>query len=164
MIADTQQRIAKVRNEVKAQKVKSGLAYSQLLMPENTPSRSYTGTISLSSSGTGPIARVRFRFVRDDGLLDPPLINFAFTASISPAYKEFVESHGFSISGNDLDYFNWWMVSGYIGEIGDTYVDYYVDVKRNVKNNFFSLSTMSFTVTCEAIANVRGVLIEDRII
>ena len=164
MIGDVQQRIVGMRNEIKAQKVNSGLTYSQLLLPENTPTASYSGDINLSGSGTGPLARVRFRFTRTDGLTDPPLINFAFTSSLSPTYKQFVESKGFTISGDDLDYFNWWMMSGYIAGIGDDYVDYYVEVKRNVKTNFFSLNTISFSVTCQAIANVKGVLIEERLI
>lgn len=164
MVGDVQQRIVKMHNELKAQKVSSGLAYSQLLLPENTPSQTYSGSMNLSGSGTGPLARVRFRFTRADALYDPPLINFTFTATTSPTYKQFVESKGFTISGNDLDYFDWWMVSGYIGEIGDSYVDFYVDFKRSIKNNFFSLSTMSFTVTCQAIASVNGTLVAERVI
>lgn len=164
MVGDVQQRIVKMHNELKAQKVSSGLAYSQLLLPENTPTQTYSDSMSLTGSGTGPLARVRFRFTRMDGLAEPPLINFDFTATTSPTYKQFVESKGFTISGDDLDYFDWWIVSGYIGELGDSYVDFYVDFKSSIRSNFFSLNSMSFTVSCQAIANVIGDLSVERII
>ncbi|MEE0888131.1 MAG: hypothetical protein U0L97_02865 [Candidatus Saccharimonadaceae bacterium] len=164
MIADIEKRVAKLRNELKAQKVNSGLAYSQLLLPENTPTQSYSSTASLSNPSSGPVARMRFRFTRTDGLIDSPAINFAFSYSASPTYAGFVRAQGFTISGNDLDYFDTWSVSGYIHGVGDGYVDFYVDLSSELRDAFFSLSTISFSITCQAITNVKGDLTVERLI
>lgn len=161
---DTQSRIVGMRNELQSQKAYSGMAYSQMLMPENTPSQTYSGSISLSGSGNGPLARVRFRFTRTDGLIDPPLINFAYTATISPTYAEFVRDNGFSFTGNDLSYIDATNISGYIGETGDGFVDFYVDYSRQFTSMFFSRNSLTTTVTCQAIASVKGTLIEERVI
>lgn len=164
MKRDTQQKIVELRNELQAQKVYSGLAYSSLLLPENTPTRTFTDTVSLSGSGSGPIARIRFRFIRTDGLLDPPLINFAYSASYSPTYKQFAESNGFSFSANDLDYITLLDISGYIAELGDGYVDYYVEYSRSIKNRLFSLNSISISVEVQAIVAVNGRLEVERLI
>ena len=161
---NAQSRLVSIRNELKAQKSYSGIAYSRLLMPENTPSQTYSGSIGLSGSGNGPLARVRFRFTRTDGLTDPPLVNFAFTASISPTYAEFTRSAGFDFTGNDLDYINSRQISGYIGATGDSTVDFYVDYSRGLSSMFFSINSLGTFINCQAIANVKGTLIEERII
>lgn len=163
---NVQKKLVELSNEVKAQKVYSGLAYSNLLLPENTPTLTYSGTASLSGSGGSntPVARLRFRFTRDDGLLDPPLINFAFTANFTPHYKDFLVSQGFSISGSDLDYFDWIETYGYINEAGDGYVDYYVDFDATIRDYYFSVSSISLTVTCQAISNVYGSFVVERLI
>lgn len=164
MIADTQQRIAKVRNEVKAQKVSSGLTYSQLLMPENTPQLSYTGTASWSGSPSGAIARIRFRFTRTDGLTDPPLINFTHTSSYSPTYEQFAIDNGFSITPANLAPFTNQDIEGYIAGVGDGYVDYYVDFNAGIASALFSLSSVGISVSCQVIANVYGTLDMERLI
>lgn len=162
MVLDVQNRVTKLSNEVRAQKVYSGLTYSQLLLPENNPTQSYSGTASLS--GSGPVARIRFRFTRTDGLTAPPMINFAYTASISPTYKAFAESYGFSFSADDLTYIDTTNVGGYIADLGDGYVDYYVEFNAYLRNMFFSRDSLSISVTCQAIANVEGTLSVERLI
>ena len=164
MKRDTQQKIVELRNELQAQKVYSGLAYSSLLLPENTPTRTYSGTASLSGSGTTPVARIRFRFVRTDGLLDPPLINFAYSASYSPTYKQFAESYGFSFQENDLSFITITGISGYIAELGDGYVDFYVDYSSNLRSQFFSLNSISISIEVQAIVAVNGRLEVERLI
>lgn len=165
MITNVERRMVALRNELKAMKVSSGLAFSSLLLPENTPTLDYDGTATISGSDySSPVARIRFRFARNDGLIDPPMINFAFSASFSPSYKNFVESHGFTISGPDLDYFDWVCVSGYIAGIGDGYIDYYVDFKGVIRYYFFSINSISFRITCQAISNVTGDFVVERLI
>ena len=164
MIYDVEKRLAAVHNELKAQKVYSGLVYSQLLLPENNPVQSYSGTASLSGSGTDPIARLRFRFIRDDGLLDPPLVAFAVDTSISPTYQQFAESYGFTFEANDLSYFSIFETSSYIAELGDGYVDFYVDFDSFLRGMFFSLNNLSVSVTVQATANVKGTLTVERLI
>ena len=164
MIRDTQQRIVEIRNELQAQKVFSGLIYSQVLMPENTHQLSYTGEATWSGSEDAPIARVRFRFTRTDGLVDPPLINFTHTSSFSPTYKQFAEANGFVFSGGDLSFFSTQGIEGYIADIGDGYVDFYVDFKASIKNLLFSRNSVSISTTCQAVSNVYGTLSVERLI
>ena len=162
MVMDVQNKVTQLRNEVKAQKVFSGLTYSQLLLPENTPTQSYSATVSLS--GSGPVARIRFKFTRTDGINEPPLINFAYSASISPTYRAFAESYGFSFSANDLSYIDRSAISGYIGELGDGYVDFLVEFDSSLRSMFFSRSDLGIAITCQAIANIRGNLTAERVI
>lgn len=161
---NTQSRLVELRNEIKAQKVASGLTYSNLLLPENTPTVSYSGTASLPASGNNPVARLRFRFSRTDGIVEPPLINFAYSVSYSPTHKEFLISHGFTISGDDVDVFDWLDGNGYIAETGDGYVDFYVELLSTLGTDYFDLNSLSYQVTCQAIANVRGTLVVERLI
>lgn len=165
MKKDVQQRIVEMHNELKAQKVYSGLAYSQLLLPENTPVESYSGVASLSGSGD-VIARIRFRFTRTDGLTDPPMINFASNAGVSPTYTDYAIANGFSISGNDVSAqdLSGSDIVGYINEIGDGYTDFFVDFDDSLRAKFFSLNSLSITATVQAISNVAGTLSVERII
>lgn len=159
-----QQKIVELRNELKAQKVFSGLAYSQLLYPENTPSQTYTSTANLSGSGETPVARVRFRFTRTDGINETPLVNFAFDASYSPSYKQFAESYGWSFTGNNFDFFEKGDISGYISGAGDNYVDFFIDFNYTIRDALFSLSSIGISATCQAIVAVNGILSVERII
>lgn len=164
MTSDIQRRIVALRNEIQGQKTFSGLAFSQLLLPENTPTQTYSGTASLSGGLYDPVAKVRFRFTRDDGLIEAPAINFAYECTTSPTYVEFVRGVGFTISGDDLGYFDQWGISGYVSEIGDGYVDFIVAIQAAVREAFFSLNSISFSVTCQAVTNVLGTLIVERIL
>ena len=164
MKKDVQQRLVELRNEMQAQKVYSGLSYSSLLLPENTPTGNYSGTASLSGSGTTPVARIRFRFIRTDGLVDPPLINFAYSASYSPTYKQFAESYGFVFSANDLDYITLTGISGYIAELGDGYVDFYVEYSSYLRSQLFALNSIDISVQVQAIVSVNGRLEVERLI
>lgn len=164
MIYDVEKRIVKLRNEIKAQKVGAGITYSQLLMPSNTPQLSYTGTASWNSSTDYPIARVRFRFTRTDGLTDPPLVNFTHTSTYSPTFKQYAASSGFSFSPNiDMDYQDDDNIEGYIGEVGDGYVDFYVDYSTSIRKDLFTLSSVQISTTCQAVANVYGTLTVERV-
>lgn len=164
MIYDVEKRIVKLRNEIKAQKVGSGLTYSQLLMPSNTPQLSYTGTATWNNSTESPIARVRFRFIRTDGLNDPPLINFTHNSTISPTYKEYAIANGFTFTPTiDMSYFDSSNIEGYIGGVGDGYIDFYVDYGLHFRNMFFSLNSLQISTTCQAIANVYGYLTVERL-
>lgn len=159
-----QQKIVELRNELQAQKVYSGLSYSQLLYPENTPSLSYTGTASLSGSGETPVARIRFRFTRTDGINETPLVNFAYDASYSPSYKQFAEDNGWTFTGQDFSFFERDDISGYISESGDNYVDFFVDYNYTIRSALFSLSSIGISISCQAIVAVNGTLSVERII
>lgn len=159
-----QQKIVELRNELQSQKVYSGLAYSQLLYPENTPSQTYTSTASLSGSGQTPVARIRFRFIRTDNINETPMVNFAYNASYTPSYKKFAENNGWSFSGQNFDSFERYDISGYISGVGDNYVDFFVDFNYTIRSALFSLNSISISVTCQAIVAVNGTLEVERII
>lgn len=164
MIYDVEKRITAIHNELKAQKVYSGLTYSQLLLPENNPTQSYSGTASLSGSGDDPVARLRFRFTRADGIIDPPMVDFAMQVGLNPTYQQFAEDYGFVFNVNDLSYLTYTEAEGYIAELGDGYVDFYVDFDRFLSTQFFSLNTIGISATVQAIANVKGTLTVERLI
>lgn len=164
MNRNLQQRIVELKNELKAQKVYSGLTYSQILLPENTPEESYSDTASLSGSGTTPVARLRFRFTRTDGISEPPLVNFTLDATLNPTYQQYAENNGFTFNVNDLSYMTTREIVGYIGEIGDGYVDFYVDCDSYIRTKFYSLNSIGFSATVQAIANVQGTLVVERLI
>lgn len=164
MIYSVEKRIAAAHNELKAQKVYSGLTYSQFLMPSNNPTQSYSGTASLSGSGDTPVARLRFRFVRADDLVDPPLINFVFDAAYSPTYQQFAEANGFVFTGKDLSDLEANDITSYINSFGDGYVDYYIDFQYTIRDALFSLNSIQISATCSAIAAVKGTLIMERLI
>lgn len=164
MKRDIQQRIVALRNELQSQKVFSGLTYSQLLLPENLPTQTYSGNASLSGDPNSVVARVRFRFTRTDGLMETPAINFTQECKLSPTYAEFVRGNGFTVSGNDLGYYNQWEVSSYVSEIGDGYVDFTVDLQSSCRRTFFSIDSIAFETVCQAITSVRGILTVERLI
>jgi antirestriction protein len=110
------------------------------------------------------VAKIRFRFTRTDGLVEPPFINFAYTGSISPTYRAFAESYGFSFSANDLSYMDRTNISGYIAGLGDGYIDFYVEFNEYLRDMFFSRNSLTISITCQAIANVAGNLSVERII
>lgn len=162
MFSETEKHLARLKNELRAQKVSSGLTYSQMLLPENALEETYSDTLSLS--GSGVVARIRFRFTRTDGLTDPPMVNFAYTPTLSPTYRAFAESYGFVFNANDLTYLDRSLVASYIAEVGDGYVDFYIEVTYGTRTSFFSLNSIGFSVTCQAIANVKGILTAERLV
>ncbi len=159
-----QQKIVELRNELQAQKVYSGLAYSQLLYPGNTPSQTYSSTANLSGSGQTPVARVRFRFTRTDGINETPMVNFAYEASYTPSYKKFAEDNGWTFTGKNFEFFERDDISGYISGTGDNYVDFFVDYNYTIRSALFSLSSIGISVNCQAIVAVTGTLQVERII
>lgn len=165
MINDVQQRLVKARNELKAQKVASELAYSQLLMPENTPSVSYSGVVTDSgSSRYDTLARCRVRFTRTDGVNETPFVNFTYDFRFSPTYVEFEASWGTTVSGDDVGYVDEQGYVGYIAEAGSNYVDFYIDVTTDVVLSFAPFTSLNFSFTAEAISTVPGNLTVTRLL
>jgi hypothetical protein len=159
----TQQRIVELRNELQAQKVASGMTNSQFLLPENNPVLSYDDNASLSGD-SDIVARVRFRFTRKDGLTDPPLVNFAWNATYSPSFYDYARSYGWVFTGRDFSFFQIDDIDSYIGEVGDGYVDFYIDYTYFLRDALAPLSSISISIQCQAIANVYGELSVERLI
>ena len=146
MIGDIQTRMAKANNELKALKVYSGLSYSSLLLPENIPEQSYSGMASLGGSSDDMVALLRFRFTR------------------TPDYQTYAEDYGFVFSSGDISYTADSNVTGYIYELGDGYVDYYVDFRGGLNTLYPYLNSIDISARVQALANVRGALSVERLI
>ena len=164
MISDVEQRIVKARNELKAQKVATELAYSSVLFPENTPRATWSGTINFPAQTNDVIARFRVRFMRSDGGDGAPFVDFAQNVSFSPTYLEFSASQGWTVTGNDVNYVDDQNYTGYVAGAGDDYVDYYIDFLRDLQANYFTLSSVNVGITVEAISMVKGNLTITRLI
>lgn len=165
MITSTEKRIVNLRNEVKALKVASELAYSQLLMPENTPSVSYSGTVtSASVPRYATLARCKVRFTRSDGSLDVPFVNFTLNFRFSPTYTQFMASWGIIVEGNDTEFSDEQVYDGYIAGSGPGYVDYYVDISTDIVLLFDPFTSIDFSFEVEAISMVSGTLTVERVV
>ena len=159
-----QARLVRIRNELKAQKVASGLAFSSLLMPENNPTATWSGSISFASTGADNIlARIRFRFARTAGS-DAPMVNFTIATELSPKYASYIATQGLTVTGDDVDYVDEQSITSYVADSGDGWVDYYVDFDTTLLNNFYTLTAINATVTVTAVAMVAGTLTTERII
>lgn len=165
MINDVQKRLVKIRNEIKAQKVARELAYSQLLMPDNTPSVTYSGTVTDSGSQRyDTLARCRVRFTRSDGIDETPFVDFTYDFKFSPTYVEFEQSWGVTVTGNDTGYVDEQGYVGYVAGSGTNYVDFYIDITTDVVLSFAPFTSLNFTFTAEAISTVPGTLTVTRLL
>lgn len=160
---DVQQRLVRIRNELRAQKVAMELAYSSILWPQNAATASITESLNLELTD-GVVARFRIRFQRTDGINTTPCVDFAQSVSFSPTYTEFTQSQGATVSGNDVGYVDDQNYTGYVSGAGADYVDYYIDFLRDLISNYYALSTVTVTINAEAIAMVSGQLIITRVI
>ncbi len=163
MTNDAQQRLVRVRNELKAQKVATELAYSSILWPENAQERSWSGSIALQLSGD-VVARFRARFQRSDGREGAPFVDFAQAVSFSPSYLVYTASLGWTVTGNDVGYVDDQNYTGYVAGAGNDYIDYYIDFTRDLMSNYFTLSSINVNIQVQAIAMVEGTLTITRLI
>ena len=158
MINDIQQRMVRARNEIRAQKVATELAYSSILFPENTPRATWSGTISFPWTADNVIARLRVRFTRSDGMEGAPYVDFAQNVTFSPTYLDYSASVGWTVTGNDTGYVDDQEYTGYVSATGSNYVDYYIDFLRDLEINYNTLNSVQASVTVEAISMVDGTL------
>lgn len=165
MISDVEKRLVKIRNEIKAQKVARELAYSQLLMPENTPTINYSGTVAYQGQERfDTLARCRVRFTRTDDGEGAPFVNFPFSFNFVPNYADFIREQGLNMTGDDIEFVDEQCYVGYIAEEGSNYVDFYIDITTEVIFNFEPFTSLDFNFTVEAISNVPGELTVERIL
>lgn len=163
MISDTQKRLVKARNELRAMKTASELAYSSILWPENAATVNWGGAIALQIVGD-VVARFRVRFTRTDGGAGAPMVDFAQNVTFSPTYMEYSTSLGWTVTGNDTGYVDDQNYTGYVAGAGDDYVDYYIDFVRDLVANYFSLASITVNINVEAISMVGGTLTITRLV
>lgn len=156
MISSTERQIIKLRNEIRAEKVASKLAFSSVLMPENVPSTSWSGSISLTGETSEALARFRVRFERSDGRNEVPFVDFAQMVSFSPTYPDYSLAQGVRVTGNDINYTDEQNYRCYVAGTGAGYVDYNIDMTPTLANNYMALSSINIAISVEAISPVAG--------
>lgn len=147
--------VRKIQNELNALKVATPLNLGQLRMTDQTPSISYSGSFNTASHDL-VTARLEVTFTRSDGIVAPPLVDFAYECSVSPTYPQYLATQGISFTGNDttdlLDFY----IHGYEYETGSNSVTFYIDFMNAVAPYAGAAATISATV--KAISTVPGSL------
>ena len=157
--------IVKFRNELRALKVAFKYAFSSVLMPENVPTASWSGSIAFSGGTAEALARLRVRFTRSDGRTEPPFVDFAQNVTISPSYPSYSESNlGVKWTGDDINYVDNQLFRCYVADTGVGYVDYYIDFTTLATSVYAMLSSISASINVEAISTVPGTITITRII
>ena len=147
--------IRKIRDEISALKVSAPLNVGQLRFPEEAPAATYRGSINTASQDL-IIARVVLTFKRSDGNPEPPYVDFAFSAEISPTQKEALAQQGVTLSGNDLTSYEDSFINGYVDAVGTGSVSFNIDVKNAVAP--WGSSPKTLRVSAEALSTVPGSL------
>lgn len=163
MINNVENRLVRIRNEIKSQKVAMELAYASILWPDNTPQATWNGSVALELQGE-IVARFRVRFTRTDGNDGAPMVDFAQSVTFTPSYPDFCASQGWTVTGNDLGYVDDQNYTGYVAGSGSNYVDYYIDFVRDLISNYFALSTINIAILVQAISMTKGNISITRIV
>lgn len=158
-----QARLKRIENELKALKAYSQPSLGQLRFPEDAPSVSYRGNLDTSISNQNlVIARLVATFTRTDNATITPLVEFAFSAGVSPTHAEVIQAEGGSISGNDLTAYEDVYINGYISATTDKAVEFTIDVKNAVAPWGSSPKTLSARVV--AYSTVEGIITIKRVV
>lgn len=157
----TQTLITRIRDEINALKVATPLNVGQLRFPSSAPSVNYSGSINTSSSDL-VIARLAATFTRTDGSSDPPYVDFAFSAYVSPNQQQAMASMGITFTGPDVNAYEDFYINGYVNNVGTGSVTFYVEVKNAV--NPYGSSPKTLNAQIQAISTVEGNLTLTRLI
>lgn len=164
MIQDVQNRIVKVRNELKAQKVASELAYSAMLWPENAPTITYSGSIDLTTI-SDPAARVAVTFTRDDGLDGTPYVDLAIDSDIYSLNDWVIDNFGdAALTGRDRYCDKNGQFQVYVDSTTNNSVTYYIDVTQEIYGLAGRMNSTAFSLNITAISPVSGLLSATRLI
>lgn len=160
---NAQKSLVSIRNELRAQKTATELAYSSILWPENTPQATWSGSIAFEVHDD-IVARFRVRFTRTDGKDGAPYVDFAQNVTFSPTYAAYSASLGWAVSGNDLGYVDDQNYTGYVAGAGSNYVDYYIDFVRDLISNYYTLWSIDVTIVAQAISMTNGTISITRLV
>lgn len=165
MISSAETWFVKLKNELKALKASFKYAFSSVLMPDNVPSTSWSGTINFSSGTSEALARFRVRFTRNDGRNQPPFVDFAQTVTFNPSYPQYSEIYQrVRMTGDDINYVDNQLFRGYVADVGTDYVDYYIDITTMTSGTYIGLSSVDVAINVEAISMVPGTINITRLI
>lgn len=156
-----EQELKRIETELHAQKAYFRPSLGSLAFPESAPRKSYSGSIDTQSQDL-IIAQFIARFTRSGSQTKAPLVDFGFTASVSPNYAQFVQSQGGSISGSDLTAYEDTFINGYVSGVGENYVEFTIEVKNAVAP--WGSSPKTINVEVAAYSMVEGTLTLQRTI
>ena len=156
----TEAKLCALEDELKALKQRTPLSIGALQFPSSTPTASFSGM--LDNSGMDLVVlRLACKFQRTDGLSGAPLVDFAFLASVTPNYVDYMAGNGVTVTGNDPNASQSYAIKGYEAETGADYVVYYIDVNNSI---WPGVTTGTFSADVEAISTVPGTLTITRLI
>lgn len=151
-----QQRLVRIRNELRAQKVASERAYSSMLWPENAPTASYNGTFNGYEPASEEVyARVIATFTRTDDKGGAPLVDLAVDSELYTR-EQSIKDLGGQISGRDLAYGNNGAFNIYVAETTDSSVTFNIDILTTAL--LAAQETIPFNLFATAISPVPGTL------
>ena len=124
-------RLRAIENELKALKQKQPTSYGQLRTPDEAPTVTYQGTVTSSGGSSREIvARLAVKFTRTDGKTGTPLVNFAYSYTVSPTWAEYLATNGITLTGDDIEDRTDDGAVGYIYSTTGESVTFYVDISR----------------------------------
>lgn len=158
-----QSKLVRLRNELKAMKAASELAYSTMLMPENAPTASISGTIDFSTP-TAVWARLVVTFTRTDGKTDTPYVDIT-TAATGDTFTAWVrrQTNG-SVTGRDPEWATSRLFMTYAHAASDGSVEFYLDATDSGVWLPDGNNRANFSVSVSAISAVPGTLTIARLI
>ncbi len=165
MISSIETWFVRLKNELRALKTSFKYSFSSVLMPENVPTTSWSGTINFSGGTAEALARFKVRFTRDDNIVKTPFVDFAQTVTFNPSYPQYSEMYQrVRMTGDDINYTDNELFRGYVADVGSNYVDYYIDITTLTSGTYIGLSSVDIAINVEAISLVRGSISIERII
>lgn len=161
-----QNRLVAIRNEQRAQKASSVLNYGQLVLPENTPTKSWYGNVSNTMNiSEGVTARWVATFTRSDEIHEPPLVDFAWDFTLDKGnYQDLIQANYItSTSGRDIKAVDEIKFSEGLHEVGDNYIKWKIEIIGNNGSWFYvSSNGTGVKIDCQAISMVSGTLTLER--
>ena len=149
-----QSEIARLKNELHAQKSFAKLPSGALDLPESTPTASWSGSVNLNS-GQNPLARWRATFTRTDGKTATPLVDFAFDYTYSPTRKDYLESRGNTITAKDFNARTDANIFSGISSASGTSVQFDIWLSSGFNTGY---SSATFKITVQALSPAVGTL------
>ena len=163
-----QNRLVAIRNEQRAQKASSVLNYGQLVLPENAPTKSWYGNVSNTMNiSDGVTARWVATFIRNDGIKEPPLVDFAWNFTLDKSnYQDLIQANYItSVSGRDTKAIDEIKFSEGLYEVGENYIKWKIEIIGN-NGSWYYLSSdgTEVKIDCQAISMASGALTLERIV
>lgn len=156
----TESRLADLDFELKALKQTTPVSIGALRFPDSVPTADYTGSIDTSIQDY-VIARIEATFTRSDGIQITPMVDFAYSVSISPTYQEYRATQGVIITGNDPNVNIESYMTGYESGTTSDSVIFSIDVLNAIAP--YAGATATLTAHVEAISTIEGTLTIKRV-